>query len=321
MSQSLYISFAPLTEAEINRKLRLERLAKVVFRSSLIITIIFLVLITFYVLVNGLKLFGSISPVDFLFGRDWDPVNQSLYGILPMIITSVYITIASIIVATPLGLGCAIFTSEIRIKFIKNVVQSAVSILAGIPSVVYGLIGYSLLVPYIQALGPESSGYSMLAAICILSVMILPTILSISQDALKNVPKELYRGSLALGATRFQTITKICLPIARPGIVAAIVLAVSRAFGEAMAVKMVLGNIQTMPNMGPNHWFGLLSEARALTSNIILEIEYAYSGTYLESLFATGAVLFLITMLVNYCAYVFVRKTKKIKKKHRRKKY
>ena len=195
----------------------------------------------------------------------------------------------------------------------KKIIQIAIQILAGTPSVVYGLIGIAVVVPWIQKLS-QGSGYSILAAIIILSIMILPTIVSISQDAIQSVPSELKQASLALGATRFQTILKVILPVARPGIITAIVLAISRAFGEAMAVKMVTGNIQTMPDCGADKWFGLLSPVRTLTTNIIMDIEYS-EGAHRQALFATGAVLFMVIMIVNYFAYLFRSRLIKGKKK------
>jgi phosphate transport system permease protein len=225
-----------------------------------------------------------------------------------MIFSSLYITTVSIALSAPIGIGCAIYAAELADGKLRGVIQAAVQILAGTPSVVYGLIGLSVLVPWVQQLG-EVPGFSILAAVIILAVMILPTIVGIAQDSIQSVPRELREASLALGATRFQTIMKVVLPIAKPGLTAAIVLAVSRAIGEAMAIKMVIGNIQTWPDLSAEAWFGLLSPARTLTTNIIGDIEYARAGSHLEALFATGAVLFVLVMLVNYFAYIFVTRS------------
>ncbi len=290
-------------------------LFEIIFRLSLIVTIISLALITIYIFVNGLQSFKTVNPANFFFGIDWNPnsFKSPSFGILPMILASFYITFASLLLSAPIGIACAIFASELASGTFKKFIQASVQILAGIPSVVYGLIGFSLLVPWIGTLA-NVTGYSIMAAILILAVMILPTIVSISQDAIQSVPNELKQASLALGATRFQTIYKVVLPVARPGMITAVVLGISRAFGEAMAVKMVIGSIQTMPNLSPETWFGLLSPARTLTTNIVSDIEYASEGAHRASLFMTGAVLFIVVMIVNYCAYLFRAKKEKRKK-------
>jgi len=285
--------------------LREESLYKGLFQGSLWLTILSLGAIAVYVFWEGLSFFAEIGTFDFLLGIDWDPINHKDFGILPMIIASIYTTVGAILLSAPLAIGCAIYISEVNgVSWLRDILQMVVAVLAGIPSVVYGLLGVSILVPWVQTLG-EGPGLSMLAAIIILAVMILPSIISISQDAIESVSADLKRGSLALGATRWQTIRRVVIPLARPGIVAAVVLSVNRAFGEAMAVKMVIGNIQTMPNLTESYWFGLLSPARTLTTNIIGDIEYA-KGLHLQSLFATGAILLLVNILVNYFAYLFI---------------
>lgn len=274
-----------------------------IFKFSLFITIISLALIAIYIFWNGLQLFTQVNPSKFFLSINWEPTVRKEFGILPMIISSFYITFASVLVSVPIGVACAVYAAELAGGNLKKIIQIAIQILAGTPSVVYGLIGIAIIVPWIQKLS-EGSGYSILAAIIILSIMILPTIVSISQDAIQSVAPELKQASLALGATRFQTILKVILPVAKPGIITAIVLAISRAFGEAMAVKMVTGNIQTMPDFSLNKWFGLLSPVRTLTTNIIMDIEYS-EGAHRQALFATGAVLFIVIMIVNYFAYLF----------------
>lgn len=275
-----------------------------IFRVSLIATIVSLGLIVLYICFSGLKLFDTVSFSAFFLGKDWEPVSENKFGILPMILASFYITGASLLVSVPIGLGCSICAAELAKGSYKKLIQISVQILAGTPSVVFGLIGLAIVAPWVQSLA-QVPGLSILAAVVILSIMILPTIVSISQDVLQSVPKEMKEASLSLGATHFQTIMKVVLPMAKSGIVTAIVLAISRAFGEAMAVKMVIGNIQTMPNFSSQYWFGLLSPARTLTTNIIGDIEYAREGPHLEALFATGTVLFAIIMIVNYVAYLF----------------
>ncbi len=284
-----------------------------IFKFSLLITIVSLVLIAVYIFWNGLQLFTQVSPSKFFFSINWEPTVRKDFGILPMILASFYITFASVLVSVPIGVACSVYAAELAGGTLKKIIQIAIQILAGTPSVVYGLIGIAVVVPWIQKLS-QGSGYSILAAIIILSIMILPTIVSISQDAIQSVPSELKQASLALGATRFQTILKVILPVARPGIITAIVLAISRAFGEAMAVKMVTGNIQTMPDFGADKWFGLLSPVRTLTTNIIMDIEYS-EGAHRQALFATGAVLFMVIMIVNYFAYLFRSRLIKGKKK------
>ncbi|MDX1921253.1 MAG: phosphate ABC transporter permease subunit PstC [Candidatus Caenarcaniphilales bacterium] len=284
-----------------------------IFKISLIATIVSLGLIVLYICFSGFKLFDTVNPLNFFLGKDWEPVSENKFGILPMILASFYITVASLVLSVPIGLGCAICAAELAKGPYKKLIQISVQILAGTPSVVFGLIGLAVVAPWVQGLA-QVPGLSILAAVIILSIMILPTIVSISQDVLQSVPKEMKEASLSLGATHFQTIMKVVLPVAQSGIVTAIVLAISRAFGEAMAVKMVIGNIQTMPNFSSQYWYGLLSPARTLTTNIIGDIEYAREGPHLEALFATGSVLFIIIMIVNYVAYLFRSTPKRTKK-------
>ena len=279
-----------------------DRVFEALFKACLLATIIFLSLITIYIFWNGVQMFNGVSAKEFFLGINWEPVSRKEFGILPMIIASFYITAASVLISAPLGVACAIYAAELAPASLKKTIQIAVQILAGTPSVVYGLIGISLIVPFVQQLG-EVTGYSILAAIIILSIMILPTMVSVSQDAIQSIPRELKEASLALGATHYQTIIKVILPLAKSGIITAIVLSVSRAFGEAMAVKMVTGNIQTLPDFGFDKWLGLLSPARTLTTNIIIDIEYS-QGLHQKALFATGAVLFILIMIVNYFAFL-----------------
>lgn len=295
--------------SQIKQKHLREKIFKRIFKYSLLFTILILSVIALYIIFNGIKLFQNVNILEFLTTFDWEPVNLKKFGIFPMILTSLLVTIGSVLLSTPLAIGCALFTAETKNKVLKDIIQSAVAVLAGIPSVVYGLIGLSVLIPWIQTLG-NAAGYSILAGILVLTVMILPTILSISQDAIESVPKELKEGSIALGGTQWQTVYKIILPMARSGIIAAIVLGISRAFGEAMAIKMVIGNIQTLPEFSANSWYGLLSPARTLTTNIIGDIDYAQPGAHLQALFATGIILFIVTMLVNVCAYFFINQSK-----------
>src|SRR3989338_4299174 len=284
-----------------------------IFFLSAGIALLSLLLITVYVFFNGIRIFKTVPATDFLFGFDWEPVTQKLFGIFPMIISSFYVTTGALIISVPLGIACAIFLSEIAPYAAQQIIRPAVQLLAGIPSVVFGLFGLAFIVPLIQNFA-EVAGLSILAAIIILSMMILPTIISISEDVIRAVPKELRDGSTALGTTKWQTIYGAVVPASMPGLITAVVLDLGRAFGEAMAVKMVIGNTQTMPDFSPDSWFGLLSLARTLTTNIIGDIEYAEAGPHLEALFATGAILFVFIIFTNATAYLLLRKTYKLRR-------
>lgn len=277
------------------------------FFLSAFIAVLSLLLITIYVFYNGIQMFKVVSLKDFIFGADWEPVTRKLFGIFPMIITSFYITIGALIFSAPLGIACAVFLAEIAPLSAQQIIRPAVQLLAGIPSVIFGLFGLSFIVPLIQ-LFADVAGLSILAAIIILSIMILPTIISISEDAIRAVPKELKESSIALGTTKWQTIYGAVLPASSSGIMTAIALSIGRAFGEAMAVKMVIGNTQTTPDFSANSLFGLLSLARTLTTNIIGDIEYAEPGPHLQALFATGAILFIFIIFTNSIYYLFLKK-------------
>lgn len=278
-----------------------------IFFLSASVAVIMLVLIALYIFYNGMRLFTVVSPKDFLFGYDWEPVTQKLFGILPMIITSNYVTFGALFISAPLGIACAIFLAEIAPPSVQKIIRPAVQLLAGIPSVVFGLFGLAFIVPLIQA-SAEVAGLSILAAIIILAIMILPTIISISEDVIRAVPRELKESSIALGTTKWQTLYGTVIPASSSGLITAVVLALGRAFGEAMAVKMVIGNTQTMPDFSLNSWFGLLSVARTLTTNIISDIEYAEAGPHLNALFATGAILFVFIIITNGLSYAFLQK-------------
>lgn len=286
-------------------------MAKLFFISAFI-AVVSLLLITIYVFYNGINIFRVVPISDFLFGHEWEPVTLKLFGILPMIITSLYVTFGALIVSAPLGVACSIFLAEIASYRAQQIIRPAVQLLAGIPSVIFGLFGLAFIVPLIQRFA-DVAGLSILAAIIILSIMILPTIISISEDAIRSVPKELKESSIALGTTKWQTIYGTILPASSSGIITAVVLAVGRAFGEAMAVKMVIGNTQTMPDFSANSWFGLLSLARTLTTNIIGDIEYAEPGLHREALFATGAILFIFIIATNAISHLMLKRAYGVK--------
>ena len=291
----------------------LDRFMAQIFFLSAAVALLSLFLITIYIFYNGSQLFKTVPLTNFLFGSNWEPVTQKLFGIFPMILTSFYVTFGAIFVSAPLGIFCAIFLAEIAPVKAQEVIRPAVQLLAGIPSVIYGLFGLSFVVPLIQNFA-EVAGLSILAAIIILSVMILPTIISISEDAIRAVPKELKESSIALGTTKWQTIYGTVLPASSSGLITAVVLSIGRAFGEAMAVKMVIGNTQTMPDFSANTLFGLLSFARSLTTNIIGDVEYAEPGPHLQALFATGAILFVFIVATNAFSYLLLKKTYGVKK-------
>lgn len=256
---------------------------------SALFSVAAILLIIVFIIGKGLPLIWKTGVSNFLFSTNWDPVNGK-FGIATMIIGSFAVTLGALIWGVPLGLALSIFLAEIASPKIGDAMSSMVELLAGIPSVVYGFFGLIIIVPFIREYfgGP---GLSILAGAIILGIMILPTIVNIARDALKAVPKEYKEGSLALGATHWQTIARIMLPTARSGIITAIVLGMGRAMGETMAVVLVTGNVTAMPD-------SIVSPVRTMTSNVVLEMGYA-SGDHQLALFATGTVLFIFVVLMN----------------------
>jgi len=243
-----------------------------------------------------------------LTGAVWRP-GQEQFGLLAMIAGSICVTIGAILLGVPFSLGGAVFLAEIAPPRVRALVRPAVELLAGIPSVVYGLFGMVVLVPLVQKIPvPYNTGYGLLSASIVLAVMILPTVTNIAEDAIRAVPREYKEGSLALGSTHWQTIVSVTLPAARSGIVAAIILGMGRALGETMAMIMVIGNSVIMPQpLDHNPLTIVLSQARTLTGNIAVEIAYA-TGVHESALFATGVVLFILIMLVNSLARLVIRR-------------
>lgn len=253
------------------------------------VSILAIVLIALFILLRGFPLIAKIGLNDFLFNLKWDPTRGS-FGIGTMFAGSMAVTLASMLWSVPLGMLTAVFMAEIAPVPVGNFMARMVELLAGIPSVVYGFFGLVVIVPLIRNyLG--GNGMSVMAGAIILGIMILPTLISISRDALIAVPREYKEGSLALGATHYQTIRRVIIPAARSGIITAIVLGMGRAIGETMAVVMVTGNSTIIPD-------GLLSPARTMTSNIVLEMGYA-AGDHQAALFATGTVLFVFIVALN----------------------
>jgi len=230
------------------------------------------------------------SFIDFIFGTEWLPSSKE-FGIGAMIVTSMVATVGALIIGVPIGILAAIFIAEICPKKYARVISTAVELLAGIPSVLYGIFGLAVIVPAIQTVLSLPKGQSLLAVIIVLSIMMLPTIISLSETSIRAVPKAYKEGSLALGASKIETIFKVTVPAAKSGILAGVILGIGRALGETMAVILVAGNSTAMPT-------SLLDSARPLTTNIALEMGYA-AGTHQEMLFATGVVLFLFIIIIN----------------------
>ncbi len=291
-----------------------DKTVKIVLFTSAIISIIVVLAIGFFIFRESIEAWTKLGVGEILFGAVWRP-GQDQYGILAMIIGSVSVTFGAILLGVPLALGCAIFLAEIAPAGVQAVVRPAVQLLAGIPSVVYGLFGMVILVPLVRNLNvPGNSGYGLLAASIVLAVMILPTIASIAEDAIRAVPENYRHGSLALGATKWQTITKVVLPAGKSGILAGVILGVGRALGETMAMIMVIGNSVIMPKpLSGNPLTYYLSQARTLTGNIAVEINYA-TGVHESALFATGVVLFGLIMIVNASARWIIRGQKFVEK-------
>jgi len=244
-----------------------------------------------FTLREGLPAFQAIGVIDFLFGTEWRP-GQEMFGILPMILGSLLVTLGAMILAIPIGIACAILLAEVASYRMRQIFRPAVELLVGIPSVVYGLVGLMLIVPAVRQIG--GTGFSILAASIVLMAMVLPTVISISEDSLRAVPRGYKEAALAMGSTDWQWIWHVQLPAARSGIVAGIVLGMGRAIGETMAMIMVIGNSVVIPD-------SILSSARTLTGNIAVEIMYA-AGIHRSALFSTGVILFLIILALNTVA-------------------
>lgn len=265
-----------------------------------LITVGCVLLITIYLIVSGIPAIGKIGLKEFIFGNEWkSTAAEPKYGILPFILTSVYGTAGAIVIGVPIGFMTAVYLSKLAPSKFKAVMQSAVSLLAGIPSVVYGLVGMLVLVPGICRIFNVPDGASLLAAIIVLAVMILPSIIKMSITALDAVPKEYEDASLALGATPIETYFKVSVPAAKSGIAAAVVLGVGRAIGEAMAVMMVSGNVPNMPD-------SIFQSVRFLTTAVSSEMAYS-SGLQQQALFSIALVLFLFIMLINATLNFFLK--------------
>lgn len=286
----------------MKKKQTMEDVVHGVFLFLGLITVGCVLLITVYLIVSGLPAISKIGLGKFLFGSEWaSTAAEAKFGILPFILTSVYGTCGAILIGVPVGFLTAVFLSKMAPKKLRTVMESAVSLLAGIPSVVYGLVGMLVLVPGIRKLFHVPDGASLLAAIIVLAIMILPSIIKVSVNALDAVPKEYEDASLALGATPVETWFRVSTPAAKSGIAAAVVLGVGRAIGEAMAVMMVSGNAPNMPS--------LFESVRFLTTAVASEMSYA-SGLQRQALFSIALVLYVFIMLINAALNFFLKRKK-----------
>lgn len=275
---------------------------------SAIVATISVALITIFIFQSGLPVLAEYGVFQFIFGTTWSPTNGD-YGILPLIAGTLSVTLGSLVIGIPTGIACAIFLSEILPKKWAKAFKSAIELLAGIPSVVYGFFGLVVIVPgirtvilpIVQIFNPEASasGFSILAGAIILAIMILPTIVSISENSISAVPKEFKEASLALGANKMETILKVLIPAASSGILSSVILGMGRAIGETMAVLLITGNMAKIPG-------SVLDPVATLTGTIAMEMGYA-SPTHQQALFAVGIVLFIIIMLLNIIAQLSMR--------------
>lgn len=280
-----------------------ESLMHILFFLCGFIAVAFVLLITIYLIISGIPAIREVGLIDFLFGTTWDSTNQTepQFGILALILTSVAGTAGAIILGVPIGFMTAVFLSKVASPRMAAVIRPAVDLLAGIPSVVYGLVGMMILLPAIRKAFNLAVGDSLLAAIIVLAVMILPSIISVSETALSAVPKEYEEASLALGATEIETYFRVSAPAAKSGIAAAVVLGIGRAIGEAMAILMVAGNVANMPS--------LLSSVKFLTTTVAGELSYS-GGLQRQALFSIGLILFLFIMLINVALNALLKREK-----------
>lgn len=277
-----------------------EQMMQIVFLISACISILAVALICIFIFINGIPAMAEVGVFRFLSGSQWKPSND-IYGIFPMILGSLYVTAGAIIIGVPVGILTAVFMARFCPKKLYRIIKPAVDLLAGIPSVVYGFFGLMVIVPFIRDfLG--GSGSSMLAASVILGIMILPTIVNVSEAAIRAVPESYYEGSLALGATHERSVFFTVVPAAKSGIMAGVILGVGRAIGETMAVVMVAGNQAVIPS-------GVLIGLRTLTANIVLEMGYA-ADLHRGALIATAAVLFVFILIINL-TFSFIKRRSK----------
>ncbi len=285
-------------------KSSIEKFMSAVFVVCGFLSVASVAVITLYMVISGGPAIAKVGLFEFLFGQVWAPTaEQPSFGILPLILTSIVGTFGAIIIGVPIGVLAAVFISEMASEKVASFIRPAIGLLAGIPSVIYGLMGMIIVVPLVNRLFPEQTQYNggatLFVAMIVLGIMILPTIINVSETALRSVPKELKEASYGIGATKIQTIFRVMIPAARSGIATGIVLGIGRAIGEAMAVIMVSGNVVNMPK--------LFESVRFLTTGIVSEMSYA-ADLHREVLFSIGLVLFVFIMIINIVLNVFLKK-------------
>lgn len=281
----------------------IEKSMNLLFTVCGFIAVAFVLIITIFLIISGTPAIGRIGLTDFIFGTKWaSTAAEPSYGIMPFILTSIYGTFGAILIGVPLGILCAVFLARIAGKRTALFVSGAVSLMSGIPSVVYGLVGMIIIVPAVREIFGLPDGANLFSAVLVLAVMILPSVISVSETALRAVPKEYEEASLALGATKTETIFKVILPAAKSGILASVVLGTGRAIGEAMAVMMVAGNVANMP--------GLFRSVRFLTTAVASEMSYS-SGLQRQALFSVALVLFVFILGINLILNFVVKKKRK----------
>lgn len=273
---------------------------KILFLIAACTSILAVALICIFLFANGLPAIAEVGPLKFLFGTDWSPLSNR-FGILPMIVGSIYVTAGAIIIGVPIGILCAVFLAEFCPKKLYKILKPAVELMAGIPSIVYGFFGLVVIVPIMQDLF-GGSGKSVLTASVLLGIMILPTIVGVAESSIRAVPRSYYEGALALGATHERSVFITVVPAAKSGITAGVILGVGRAIGETMAVMMVAGNQAVIPE-------SIFSGVRTLTTNIVMEMGYA-QDLHREVLLATGVVLFVFILIINLTFSLIKRKDK-----------
>lgn len=281
----------------------LEKIMNFIFIVCGFMVVAFVLIITIFLVISGTPAIAEIGITDFLFGTKWaSTAAEPSFGILPFILSSVYGTFGAILIGVPLGILCAVFLAKIADKKISPIVSGAVNLMSGIPSVVYGFLGMIIIVPIVREIFGLPDGANLFSAIIVLAIMILPSVISVSETAIRAVPKEYEEASLALGATKTETIFKVTLPAAKSGILASVVLGIGRAIGEAMAVMMVAGNVANMP--------GIFKSVRFLTTAVASEMSYSY-GLQREALFSVALVLFVFILGINLVLNLIVKKERK----------
>jgi phosphate transport system permease protein len=290
----------------LNKREKIDYAARLIFRTTGLMVIAILGGIFFMLLWNTVAFFLKVKPLDFITGTQWNPSgSHASYGILPLLVSTCLVTLGAMVIAIPVGIFTAAYLSEYAGKKAKNILKPMIEMLAAVPSVAIGFLGIVILGPFIAQLTDQSNGLNALNGAILLSVMALPTIITVTEDALQGVPKSYKEASYGLGANKWQTLIKVTIPAAAPGIMAAVMLGVGRAIGETMTVLMATGNVSAFPK-------GFFHSVRTITATIAIEMgEVPYQTTHYYALFAIATVLFLITLLVNLAGEYFVNKFRK----------